>query len=94
MSSSNGVVVVYVDPKGISGKIGIRSGDVIRQINQSNIKNEKDFNKAIIEAGKLSSILLLVQRGTDGYYVTLEPWLITLKLVADIIFYTLLINLN
>ncbi len=73
LSTRKGVVVVYVDPKGVSGKIGIRSGDVIRQINQANIRNEKDFNEAIIEAGKLSSILLLVQRGTGGYYVTLEP---------------------
>jgi serine protease Do len=73
LSTRKGVVVVYLDPKGASRKTGIRSGDVIRQINQANIRNEKDFNDAIVEAGKRSSILLLVQRGTGGYYVTLEP---------------------
>ncbi len=73
LSTRKGVAVVYVDPKGVSGKIGIRSGDVIRQINQANIRDERDFNSAIVEAGKRSSILLLVQRGTGGYYVTLEP---------------------
>jgi S1-C subfamily serine protease len=62
LSTRKGVAVVYADPKGVSGKIGIWSGDVIRQINQVNIGNERDFNNAIVEEGKRSSVLLLVQR--------------------------------
>jgi len=42
-------------------------------MNESKIRNLGEFNTAILEAGKLSSVLLLVQRGRNSYYVTLEP---------------------
>lgn len=73
LMTREGVVVVSALPSSAGGKIGISPGDVIRQINQNTIKNKKDFQEAIMEASKLSSILLLVQRGRSGYYVTLEP---------------------
>ena len=69
----NGVMVTDVNPSGPSGQVGIQSGDVIRQMNESKIRNLGEFNTAILEAGKLSSVLLLVQRGRNSYYVTLEP---------------------
>jgi len=69
----NGVVVTKVRRSSPSGKVGIRPGDVIRQMNESKIRNVGEFNTAILEAGKLSSVLLLVQRGRNSYYVTLEP---------------------
>ncbi|MFQ5716258.1 MAG: Do family serine endopeptidase [Nitrospinales bacterium] len=73
LPSRKGVVVVQVNPNSPSGKTGIGPGDVIRQVNQKSIRDMKDFNKAIVEAGKRSNVLLLVQRGRNGYYVTLEP---------------------
>jgi serine protease Do len=69
----NGVVVTKVRSKGPSREVGILPGDVIRQMNESKIRNLAEFNTAILEAGKLSSVLLLVQRGRNSYYVTLEP---------------------
>ena len=42
-------------------------------MNENKIRNQKEFNTAILQAGKLSSVLLLVQRGRNSYYVTLEP---------------------
>ncbi len=71
--ANNGVVVTKVIPQGACGKVGIQPGDVIRQVNQRTIQNEVEFNQAILEAGKRSSVVLLVQRGRYGYYVTLEP---------------------
>ena len=69
----NGVVVTKVQKSSPSREVGILPGDVIRQMNESKIRNLKEFNTAILEAGKLSSVLLLVQRGRNSYYVTLEP---------------------
>lgn len=69
----NGVVVTKVQRSGPSREVGIQPGDVIRQMNESKIRNVGEFNTAILEAGKLSSVLLLVQRGRNSYYVTLEP---------------------
>jgi len=73
LATRKGVVVTQVVKNSASGQIGLIPGDVIRQFNQNKIRNEKDFNKAILEAGNRDSALLLVQRGNNGYYVTLEP---------------------
>lgn len=73
LATNKGVLIVDADPRGVSGRIGIRAGDVIRQVNQSAIDNEDDFNKVIFEASTRSTVLLLIQRGRNGYYVTLEP---------------------
>jgi len=73
LTTDQGVVVTNVIPNSVSGKIGIQPGDIIRQVNQTRIKNEKNFKTAMVEAAGRESILLLVQRGQNGYYVTLEP---------------------
>ncbi len=73
LTTDQGVVVTGVTPSSAGGKIGIQSGDVIRQVNQARIKNEQDFKTAMVEAAGRESVLLLVQRGQNGYYVTLEP---------------------
>ena len=71
--TSKGMVVVNVVPKSASDRTGIGSGDVIRQVNQDNIDTEEDYNKSIANLNNPDRILLLVQRGRQGYYVTLEP---------------------
>jgi S1-C subfamily serine protease len=71
--TSKGMVVVEVVPNSASGRIGINMGDIIRQMNQKSVNNEEDYNKAVAEINNPGRILLLVQRGRQGYYVTLEP---------------------
>ena len=62
-----------VIPKSVGDRIGISPGDVIRQVNQDRIDTEEDYNKSIANLNNPDRILLLVQRGRQGYYVTLEP---------------------
>jgi serine protease Do len=73
LMTSKGMVVVEVVPNSASGRIGINPGDIIRQMNQKPLNNEEDYNKAVSEINNPDRILLLVQRGRQGYYVTLEP---------------------
>ena len=73
LATSQGVIVLSVAPNSVSGKIGIRPGDIIRQINQVRIKNGNDFRAAMVKAAGGDTVLLLIQRGQNGYYVTLEP---------------------
>ena len=73
LMTSKGMVVVEVVPNSASGRIGINPGDIIRQMNQKPVNNEGDYNKAVAEINNPDRILLLVQRGRQGYYVTLEP---------------------
>ena len=52
--------------------IGARPGDVIRQIDDVTIENSEDFKKAIIKFRNKNSMVLLVQRGDQGYYITVN----------------------
>jgi len=69
--TSRGVVITQVEAGSPAERIGIRPGDVIRQINSLEINDLKDFKKAISSLGNDRSVLLLIQRGSQGYYVTL-----------------------
>lgn len=73
LATSKGMVVVNVVPKSAGERIGISAGDIIRQVNQDRIDTEEDYNKSIADLNNPDRILLLVQRGRQGYYVTLEP---------------------
>ena len=73
LATSKGMVVMEVVPNSAAGKIGINPGDIVRQMNQDRVDNEDDYNKAVAEINNPDRILLLVQRGRQGYYVTLEP---------------------
>jgi len=73
LMTSKGMVVMEVVPNSAGGRIGINPGDVIRQMNQKRVDTEEDYNKAVAEINNPDRILLLVQRGRQGYYVTLEP---------------------
>jgi len=73
LATNKGMLVMNVVPKSAGDRIGISAGDVIRQVNQERIDNEEDYNKAIADLNNPDRILLLVQRGRQGYYVTLEP---------------------
>ena len=73
LHTHSGVIITDVVSNSAGWRIGIKRGDVIRQINQTTIENLSDFKKAIIDANSGTSVLLLVQRGKYGYYVTLEP---------------------
>jgi serine protease Do len=73
LATSKGMVVMNVVPKSAGDRTGISVGDVIRQVNQDRVDNEEDYNKAIADLNNPDRIMLLVQRGRQGYYVTLEP---------------------
>ena len=73
LATSKGMVVINVVPKSAGDRTGISAGDVIRQVNQDRIDSEEDYNKAIVDLNNPDRIMLLVQRGRQGYYVTLEP---------------------
>lgn len=70
--TTKGVVIYKVETGSPAEKIGIKPGDVIKQINRLQIENLRDFKKAIISLGNTSGLLLLVQRGPNGYYITLD----------------------
>ncbi|MBT3368453.1 MAG: Do family serine endopeptidase [Nitrospina sp.] len=73
LATDKGMVVLKVVSNSAAGRIGMSPGDVIRQLNQVRVDSEEDYNRAVEDINNPDRILLLVQRGRQGYYVTLEP---------------------
>ena len=65
-----GAVISKINKKSYLAQIGARPGDVIRQIDDYAIQNSEDFKKAIIKFRRKNSMVLLLQRGDQGYYIT------------------------
>jgi serine protease Do len=72
ISVQQGVVISEIDRRSDLAKIGARSGDVIRQIDDAAIVNKDDFEKAIVKYRQRRSVVILLQRGDQGYYITLK----------------------
>ncbi len=69
----SGIMVKRIlSSRGAAARAGIQPGDIIRQVNDSRIENMKNFGEAILEAYQGQNVLLLVQRGSYGYYLTLK----------------------
>ncbi len=70
--SLTGVVITEIDPRSQLARIGARPGDVIRQIDEIAIKNVDDFKKAVVQYRQKPSVVILLQRGDQGYYITVK----------------------
>ena len=68
-----GVVISEVKGGSYLARIGARPGDVLRQIDDTSIATREEFRKALVKSRQKSSIVLLIQRGDQGYYVTVAP---------------------
>ncbi len=70
--TKEGVMISEVGAGTSLARVGARAGDVIRQIDDLGVSNTEDFNKAIVKFRTKSSLVLLIQRGEQGYYVTVS----------------------
>jgi Do/DeqQ family serine protease len=70
ISARIGVMISEIKKNSYLAGIGARPGDVIRQIDDVTIENSEDFKKAIIKFRNKSSLVLLLQRADQGYYIT------------------------
>jgi serine protease Do len=70
LAAREGVVVSEVKDGSHLARIGARPGDVIRQIDDAGISTREEFGKAVVKSRHKRSVVLLIQRGEQGYYVT------------------------
>jgi len=70
LNGKNGLLVI--DAQGIAAQAGIRRGDVVLALNNTEVQNLEQFTKQIqaIPAGK--NVALLVQRGENTLYVPIK----------------------
>jgi S1-C subfamily serine protease len=64
------VVIFKIKANSYLDRIGAKAGDVIRQIDDYTIQTSEDFKKAVIKSRRKNSVVLLLQRGEQGYYIT------------------------
>ena len=68
--SEGGAVIVSVKQGGFLDRTGVRPGDIIRQINEFLVRSPEDFYKATLKYRDQESVVLLLQRSSQRYYIT------------------------
>jgi serine protease Do len=72
LAVSSGVVITSVATDTFLAQTGVEPGDVIRQVGDDPVKDRRDFEKALVKQRHQNAVVLLVQRGRQGYYITVE----------------------
>ncbi len=72
LERADGLVVASVKPGSAADDAGLRSGDVITQINRHPVKNLADYNREISRTEKTKSVLFLVHRGESSVFLALK----------------------
>jgi len=72
ITAKQGVIITEIHPQSYLYQIGARPGDVIRQIDEINIENLKDFENAIVKYRYKTYVVILLQRGDQGYYISVK----------------------
>lgn len=72
LASGEGIVISNITQKGQAGSKGLMPGDIIKQMQGRAIKTTADFKHQLPQHMSGGSIVLLVQRGRYGYYVTFD----------------------
>ena len=71
-AAREGVVISEINSRSQLARIGAQPGDVIRQIDDMAIKNKDNFKKAMVKYRQKGSVVILLQRGEQVYYITLK----------------------
>jgi len=72
ITADTGVIISEIDQNSVLHNIGARPGDVIRKIDEIRINDPQSLYKAIVRYRWKSSVVLLLQRGNQGYYITVN----------------------
>ena len=67
-----GLLVMRVDPNGSAAAAGIKTGDLIQEVNRRPVRNVPDFAAAIRQSGSRPA-LLVVKRRSEVTFLTLRP---------------------
>jgi len=68
----SGVVVAQVEEGGIAAEAGIQRGDIIVSVNRKPVTNPAEYDRAMAEAERRGTAILLVRRGGASIYFSLR----------------------
>jgi Do/DeqQ family serine protease len=72
IAAKDGVVVTELREGSYLQRIGARPGDILRKINDMLIRTVDDFKEAVVKYRQKESAVLLIQRASQQYYVTVK----------------------
>ena len=73
LKKETGVVVTGVEPGSPAADAGIRTGDVIREVNRKPVTDVQDFFQKIDKARDQDNVLLFLQRGQNNLFAAVTP---------------------
>ena len=59
--------------EGVAARAGLRAGDIILRLNNTDIKDARQFNGLVAKLDTKKTTLLLVRRGDSSQFVTIKP---------------------
>jgi len=68
----DGALITEIHRQSYLAGIGVQPGDVIRQLDDITIRTVEDFEKAIVRYRQKPSVVILLQRGDQQYYITIN----------------------
>jgi serine protease Do len=71
-AQTRGVVVDRVNPSSRAAEAGLKSGDVIQEVNHQPVQSASQFNQAVRSSTKDAPVLVLVNRGGNTMYVAIS----------------------
>ena len=72
-NDEKGVVVVKVEPDSPAEEAGLKTGDIVQEVDRQKIANLNEFNKAAAKVSPSDTVLLFVNRGGKKFYAALSP---------------------
>jgi serine protease Do len=72
LERAEGLVISAVQPGSAAEEAGLRSGDVIAEINRRPVKNLADYKQEMARNDKAKSVLFLVRRGQKSLFLALK----------------------
>ncbi len=72
-SGTTGVVISDIKEGSPAAEAGLRSGDLITEVNRTAIKNLNDYQQALQKVKKGDNVLLLIKRAAGSFYTVLTP---------------------
>jgi serine protease Do len=68
-TQTDGAVIEHVDPEGKGSEAGLSTGDIIKEVNHTPIKNAKDYASVISKIKKNDPIQMFIWRSNAGFLV-------------------------
>lgn len=72
LSETGGVVITQVKEESPADDAGLKTQDIILQINKVKISSLKDYRMEISKSGQEETLLILIKRGDTSFFVTLR----------------------